>query len=250
MTNRARLCCLASIAAFFSGGGGASAADAPSHVDATARPAVPALAPTDPMPPKVGPSAIKTTLGTVRTLRSGRLQITEPKVRFVVPATHDDAALAFRYIGPTEKTAALASGAIRRQLGVKLRAANGCNVVYAMWRFEPKNEVVVSVKRNDGKTIHAQCGANGYKDIAPMVAHAPPAPLPNQSHVLRAKLTGDRLRVTIDDKPVWEGALPREAFAFDGPAGARTDNVKIELDYHARPRPAGSHPFTVVPGDD
>ncbi len=204
----------------------------------------------DPAPPKVSQAQMHVTLGAVKRLGSGRFAVTDPKVRMVVPTTQDDAEVDFRYLGPTAKTAPLASGEIRRQVGIKLRAANGCNVVYAMWRFEPKNELVVSVKRNDGKSIHAQCGAHGYRDVAPGVYRAPPAPRVGASHALRAKITQGRLHVSIDDKLVWDGALPGEAFAFDGPTGLRSDNVRLELDFHARPRPAGLTSFVVVASDE
>ena len=39
-----------------------------------------------------------------------------------------------------------------------------------------------AVKRNDGKSIHAQCGAHGYRDVAPGVYRAPPAPRPAPAH--------------------------------------------------------------------
>jgi hypothetical protein len=222
----------------------------PPAVAPVTRPSVPTPVPADPPPPLVTESAMHVTLGAVKRLRSGRFSVTDPKVRMVVPATQDDAAVTFRYLGATEKTAPLSSGEVRRQVGLKLRAANGCNVLYAMWRFEPKNEVVVSLKRNDGKTTHAQCGANGYENVAPE-RHVAPAPVRvGQSRTLRAKVTGDRMRVLVDDKVVWEGKLPAKALAFDGPTGMRTDNAKLELDFRAKSRPAGVASFLVVASDD
>src|SRR5262249_2345049 len=62
-----------------------------------------------------------------------------PTFRAVAPETAgDSASLEFVYRGETEKMRELGSGQLRRQLGLKLRAANGCNLVYAMWRLDPK----------------------------------------------------------------------------------------------------------------
>src|SRR3954463_12364708 len=56
-------------------------------------------------------------------------QVTEPTMRAFAHGTSGDAAsLTFIYRGETEKTRELASGQERRQLGLKLRAANGCNL--------------------------------------------------------------------------------------------------------------------------
>ena len=228
----------------------APAKPTPPKVSLVAISHVPTPVPADPAPPKITQAQMHVTLGAVKRLGSGRFSVTDPKVRMVVPTTQDDAQVSFRYLGPTAKTAPLASGEIRRQVGLKLRAANGCNVVYAMWRFEPKNQLVVSVKRNDGKSVHAQCGAHGYHDVPAGVYQAPPTPRVGASHALRAKITQGRLHVSIDDKLVWDGALPGDAFAFDGPTGLRSDNVRLELDFHARPRPAGLSSFVVVASDE
>jgi hypothetical protein len=54
------------------------------------------------------------------------------------------------------------------------------------------------------------------------------------SHVLRAEIRGDDLTAWIDGAVAWQGKLPEEARALAGPAGLRTDNVKIEaLQLHA-----------------
>ena len=173
------------------------------------------------------------TTGRVVELAGGRLHVTDPKTRFVASGAHQSVEVHFAYRGPTARTTALASGETRRQLGIKLRAQDGCNVVYAMWRIEPESKLVVSVKRNAGKSTQDECGAGGYGNIKPARSAAIPTLLPNESHVLAARIDGDRLRVTIDAREVWEGMLPREAFAFDGPVGLRTDNVDVDLDFFA-----------------
>ncbi len=138
------------------------------------------------------------------------------------------AQLAFTYLGPTEATRALGSGAVRRQLGLKLRAENACNLVYVMWRLEPKNELVVSVKRNPGQRTSKECGNRGYRNVAARAVGPLPSVAPGAGHALRAELEGEELRVTVDGALVWQGALPREALGFEGPVGVRSDNVRFE----------------------
>jgi len=169
--------------------------------------------------------------------------ISDPEVRAVSAiGISRTAELRFRYLGRTSKVRPLASGQVRQQAGVKLRAKDGCNVVYAMWRFEPKNELVVSVKSNPGKSTHAQCGAHGYTNIPALRAAPIPDIKPGDSHVLRAELQGDTdaLRVFTDDALVWEGALGPTALEFDGPAGLRTDTVRLEADLCQTPPVPGT----------
>ncbi|MEA2748528.1 MAG: hypothetical protein QOI41_2671, partial [Myxococcales bacterium] len=189
------------------------------------------VAPTTSSPPQVNAAHrislslhdLRITTGHVVELSSGRLHVTDPKTRFVATGTPASAEMRFIYRGPTLGTTALASGEMRRQLGLKLRARDGCNVVYAIWRIEPESKLVVSVKRNEGATTHEDCGAGGYENITPARSAAIPALLPNESHLLAARIDGTRMRVTIDAREVWEGELPQEAFTFNGPAGVRTD---------------------------
>jgi hypothetical protein len=47
---------------------------------------------------------------------------------------------------------------MRRQSGLKLRAQNGCNLVYAMWRSEPESKLGVSVTRNPGLNASSERG--------------------------------------------------------------------------------------------
>lgn len=80
---------------------------------------------------------------------SGFLSISGPQTRAVekmsaAPVT----ILRFRYRGPSTIEKPLASGETRRQIGLKLRANNSCNVLYVMWRIEPEEELVVSIKSN------------------------------------------------------------------------------------------------------
>ncbi len=161
--------------------------------------------------------------------------IHEPTVRAFARGTTGDAAqLAFKYVGDSEGERALESGELRRQVGLKLRAADSCNVVYVMWRISPKPGLAVQVKSNPGKHRHEECGASGYIKVKPNEKLSVPALEVGTSHVLRAEIRGDDLYAWIDGQLAWHGRLPDEARAITGPAGLRTDNVRLEsLELHA-----------------
>src|SRR5262249_19077110 len=129
-------------------------------------------------------------------------RVTQPTMRaFAHETSGDAAALTFTYRGQTEHTRALASGQERRQLGLKLRAANGCNLVYVMWRLDPRPALDVSVKYTPGMTTHKQCGANGYQKVRPLEHAAVPPLVTGETHTLRAEIVDDELTVWIDDQP-------------------------------------------------
>lgn len=194
-------------------------------VGCTREPAAPVL--------PIAPS-LRLTEGTARP-EAGRVAIAEPSTRGIAPASSGDAAaLDITYLGTTTETAQLASGAVRAQLGLKLRAQDSCNVIYVMWRIEPVSEIVVQLKRNAQATTHATCGTAGYERVPPGHQSTPPPLVPGSSHVLSAAITGDDLVVWADQTLVWRGTLPPEARALAGPAGFRTDNVRAELALHAR----------------
>jgi hypothetical protein len=126
----------------------------------------------------------------------------------------------FTYVGPTAKESALGSGEIRRQFGLKLRAQDACNLVYAMWRIEPESRVVVSIKRNPGRARSSECGNRGYQNIKPRRASPVPALHPGDKHTLRAEMDRDNLRVFIDNREVWNGSLGPDAESLSGPVGS------------------------------
>ena len=154
--------------------------------------------------------------------------ITEPTVRAFAPAAGGDAAqLAFTFQGDAATTRALANGHDRRQLGLKLRAQDGCNVIYVMWRLDPKPKLEVSVKRNPGKRTHEECGAEGYTKVKPAHVVAVPVLAAGDPHTLRAEIVGDELTAWIDGSVTWRGTLPAGARDLVGPAGLRTDNLAL-----------------------
>jgi hypothetical protein len=157
-------------------------------------------------------------------------KVTEPTVRAVARGTSGDAAaMTFTFRGDSDKVRALASGQERRQLGLKLRAQNGCNLVYVMWRLDPKPKLDISIKYNPGKSTHKQCGADGYTKIKPTKSAPVPDLAAGGTHTLRAEIAGDELVAWIDDKLAWRGILPETARSLAGPAGLRSDNLAFDL---------------------
>jgi len=179
---------------------------------------------------------------------AGRLRITEPTVRGVALAAHGDAAaLRFVYGGATDKQVALASGQVRRQLGLKLRAANGCNVVYVMWRLDPTPMIEVSTKVNPGDEDHGDCGTKGYAKLKAQKSEPPPVLEPGTGHTLSAEIRGDMVLALVDEHVVWRGALDARARTLRGPAGLRTDNVRIDAELLVAPADPGQ-PRPSIPG--
>jgi hypothetical protein len=75
---------------------------------------------------------LKVTLGSIKETKSGFLTITDAKVRAVEKASSASTAqLQFRYRGPSkETTAPNSNGTIKRQIGLKMRAKDTCNLLY------------------------------------------------------------------------------------------------------------------------
>lgn len=209
---------------------------------ATFTPACAVATRSDPPPAMEGSAVtfaqLDVTDGSLRQLAPGRFEATEPKVRAVATtASQGDAAeLRFMYKGPSDLMAPLESGELRRQVGLKLRAEDGCNLVYIMWRIDPEAKLVVSVKRNPGMHTHAECGANGYSTLAPEYSVPMPKLNIGEQHKVSAAIDNGRLLVMVDGKTVWEGTLPDEALSLKGKVGLRTDNAKLDLElYPAAP---------------
>lgn len=172
-----------------------------------------------------------------------RLRVEEPVVRAVAPASRGDAAaIKFTYGGPTEESILLASGQLRRQIGLKLRAEDGCNLVYVMWRMEPEPGLEVSIKRNPGKHTHAECGANGYAKVKAKRNRKVPPLVAGDTHTLHAEIRGDELLAWVDNKLMWSGRLGSAVDGLQGPAGFRTDNAIADLDLLVAPGTATACP--------
>jgi hypothetical protein len=183
------------------------------------------------------PRDLSVTSGELSEEQPGRFAIRSPTFRAELGRTpRSRVALSFVYRGPTEDVAPLASGELRRQIGLKLRARDSCNVVYAMWHIAPSANIVVSVKSNPGQSRHAECGDRGYDFLQPLSKKPAPRIEPGESHVLEAELRGRTLLVKTDGETSWEGELPAAAFEFDGPVGLRSDNGEFSVALRAEER--------------
>ncbi len=176
------------------------------------------------------------TNGVISALPNGRLAIDTPSSRAVVRiVTAQTAEIRFRYLGPSESSKPLASGELRRQIGLKLRAQDTCNLLYVMWHLEPDAKIAVAIKHNPGKHTHEECHAGGYVPIKARTSADLPKVLPGESHTLRAELHRNDLTLVADGRVVWEGTVENSIAEFDGPVGLRTDNARFEFEYYAAP---------------
>ena len=174
------------------------------------------------------------TEGAIEELPGERLSVSVSKMRaYLNEFTAQLVEAHFTYLGPTGNEARLGSSELRRQFGLKLRAQDACNLVYAMWRIEPESKLVVSVKSNPGQHASAQCGNRGYMNITPRRSTPVPALRSGDAHTLRAEMNGTEVRVFADNSLVWEGSVGPEALSFDGPVGIRSDNARLQIDLRA-----------------
>jgi len=163
-----------------------------------------------------------------------KLTVDVPKMRaYVNQATPQIVEAHFTFLGPTGKDIPLGSGEMRRQFGLKLRAGDACNLVYAMWRIEPQSKLVVSVKSNPGQHSSAECGNRGYTNIKPAKGSSVPILRPGSPHVLRAEMNGEQLKIFVDRALVWEGSVGADGGAMKGPVGVRSDNARLQFELFA-----------------
>jgi hypothetical protein len=180
------------------------------------------------------PTSLVVTSGAIKRLNATRFETSSGAMRATLAGTGVDAAeLRFHYLGPNDQNdeVPLASGELRRQVGLKLRAQDGCNVVYVMWRIEPPSGLNVSVKSNPDKHESRACADAGYSTVQPREQQQVQTVEVNSEHTLRASISGTDLQVYADAKLSWLGALPPEAFDFDGPAGIRSDNGAFDMEF-------------------
>jgi hypothetical protein len=176
------------------------------------------------------------TEGTMEESSGGELIVSVPKMRAYVNAFTSQLIEAhFTFRGSAGNEAKLGSGELRRQFGLKLRAQDACNLVYAMWRIEPESKLVVSVKSNPGQHTSAECGNRGYRNIKPRRSTSVPVLHSGEAHDLRAEINADEMRVFADNQIVWEGSLGPEVGSFDGPVGIRSDNARLQIQLRVGP---------------
>lgn len=184
-------------------------------------------------------SGLSVTSGAVFSAGGSQLQTNSDEMR-AVQRDHghhaSDARLTFRFLGNSTVTKPLGSGLVRRQIGLKLQATDPCNLLYVMWRTFPDRVIEISIKSNPGETTSAECGNNGYSDVAviPELAGA------HGRHVLEAdtRRTADGslvLTVDADGKVVRKETLAASLTAgLNGPIGIRSDNGRYRFTLSAR----------------
>ncbi|HET8937248.1 MAG TPA: hypothetical protein VFN67_27590 [Polyangiales bacterium] len=178
------------------------------------------------------PSSLVVTSGEITRVSATRFETSSGAMRAQRKGKGPDVAeLRFHFRGPTEDDVPLSSGEIRRQIGLKLRAQDGCNVVYAMWHIEPSRGLSISVKSNPDKHESSACGDGGYTFLEAREEHEVQEIEADSEHTLRAAIAGKDLQVYADGKLSWVAELPEEALGFDGPAGVRTDNGIFDMEF-------------------
>ena len=180
----------------------------------------------------VGRDNLCVTEGVVDKAADGRLAINVPKMRAYVNTWTSPAVEAhFVYLGPTAQESRLGSGQTRRQFGLKLRAQDPCNLVYAMWRIEPESKLVVSVKRNPNEHTSAECRNGGYQNIKPR--HFSPVPLLRlrREATLSVRKWPEKSCVYLPTTArSGKESVGADAASLEGPVGIRSDNARLELD--------------------
>ncbi|CUI05473.1 hypothetical protein BN2497_5723 [Janthinobacterium sp. CG23_2] len=185
---------------------------------------------------RTGVEQLCVTNGKITTLPNGKLDISTGSSRaFIRRQSPQSAQIDFIYRGKSSKDVPLASGEVRRQIGLKLKALDGCNVAYAMWNVDT-SRITVGVKSNPG--IHTSvCGDGGYISLPSFAANHIGI---GEAHSMRADLVGQELKLYMDraTAPI-KITLPKEINAFDGPVGLRTDNGHFEVDFFGAAASAG-----------
>lgn len=190
----------------------------------------------------VDPATLRVTSGVLTNASATSFRVEHPSFRAEVgEAPRHSVEMTFVYRGPGRQQAALASGELRRQIGLKLRARDACNVIYVMWHIEPSQGLEVSVKSNPGQSTHEECLDRGYRFIKPSFSRADlPVVEAGAPRTLSVTLSGDTLRVDADGQPAWMGVLPPQE--FDGPVGVRTDNGVFDIELRTSAASSGERP--------
>ena len=165
------------------------------------------------------------------------LSITAPSVRMIDPlSTTQQIAIKFRYIAPTSDIKPLASGELRRQIGLKLLAEDDCNLLYVMWHIHPDSAISVSIKHNTGEKTHAECHADGYETLTPYFKYTPPVIHSGEEHQLSAQIDDTQLSVFADAQLIWRGDIGAHIQGMHGHVGLRSDNAQFEVKFLTPPQ--------------
>jgi|GEM_PF-610703 len=181
------------------------------------------------------PTDLLVTSGSIEPLGTSRFAIRHESLRAQLRTTSCmRAELSFVYRGATARQTALASGELRRQIGIKLRGRDPCNVIYVMWHLSPIPALQVSVKYNPGQSEHAQCGDRGYHFVQPVWSASTDLVVrERERYTLSVQIEDACLRVWVNHLVSWVGGLPWQAVAIDGPTGIRSDNGEFDVEEFA-----------------
>jgi hypothetical protein len=177
------------------------------------------------------------TEGAIAQGADGMLTVDVAKMRAVATVpTGDNVELRVRDRGPVADPKALGSGETRRQIALKLRAQDPCNLLYVSWRIEPRSQVVVQLKLDPTMHASAECENGGYRTIKARRSSPAPALNDGQEYRMDARLAGTDLTVVVDGRAVWEGSVGDAVSGLHGPIGIRSDNGRFDFVLVALPR--------------
>jgi hypothetical protein len=179
---------------------------------------------------KLDLSDIHATDGAINTFEK-RLSVDSPEMRaiFTVFPAPSRVRLTFTYLGPTKEVSMLGNGEVRHQFGFKLHAQDPCNLVYVIWDFDHPSNLRVSVKSNPSASAWQECRDNGYHNLRPTETKELPAIKENEPHAFVIEADGTSLVAIVDGTVVWRGNNDI-APTLRGPAGLRSDNVRVLFD--------------------
>ena len=183
----------------------------------------------------VSPGDLDVTSGKVRPLRSGLLEIDHNSVRAVQKGRWaQNGKIRFESRGQTAELKPFKSGIVKEQIGLKLRAMNGCNLVYVMWTLAPKEEITVRIKENPGKTESDDCENDGYTLLNTYRVPKKKSARNGRTSRLQADFVSKghkhHVRVYVDNVRVLQVRIPHSFVAtVNGPVGLRSDNGRFRL---------------------
>ena len=155
---------------------------------------------------------------------ANKFDIESKSSRFIFPdLSGNNIAIEVEYHGNTRDSSLLGSGKFISQVGLKLRSVNQCNLVYVMRRFEPKSEIVVLVKENEGQLSHQECENGGYTKIASIEV---PKVHIGDKFSLETKFVKEQLSIIYNGLEIWNGNVQ---FNHQGNFGVRTDNARVSI---------------------
>lgn len=133
--------------------------------------------------------------------------------------------LDWAYFGPSTEPGTLDSGILRRQIGLKLRSADPCNLLYVMREVDPEHRIFVQAKMNPGMKTSDECGSNGYINLGDTPVD--PAVLGKLSATFRTVIGVEQLEVRENGKLMLSIAIDGPLSKLKGHYGVRSDSGRF-----------------------